>query len=370
MGWGQLSCLGSGFPSWSWFAIASPFLGVVLIFLLGVGVGSSVSFSGSATNKQPPTEEEEEKTAPPQGGQRTKHHAKKQHLPKKERPSSAIEQKTGEGRQHHLERDWKSNTAQRRMRPSNTTKRRMENSNITQRKRRKPSSTTQQKRGETQPHPKEGRKAVPTLWAGQFSQLGRLPAPGPGQVGADPCERAKRNESTLGFPMENMQFGPGVIVVKIGCADFVVRIAPFLLARQMLPRCCLQRARSPNGDLSWASPTKTYRAGTRTARTKRAGWHDGDDQSFGCGCFPSVRCVVIILDCSPLAQGLRFRVSKITMFCSCANPPTRRTAFHQRLHNKPFPQPPCSWVQRVEVHHRAPACCKFKLRVEAQWLAS
>ena len=87
--------------------------------------------------------------------------------------------------------------------------------------------------------------------------------------------------------MENMQFGPGVIVVKIGCAEFVVRIAPFLLPRQMLPRlkcrCCLQRARSPNGDLSWASPIKTYRARTRTTRTKRAGWHDGDDRRLVLG---------------------------------------------------------------------------------------
>ena len=61
-----------------------------------------------------------------------------------------------------------------------------------------------------------------------------------------------------------------VILVKMGCAEFVVRVARFLLPRQMLPRlkcrCCLQGARSPDGEIKWASATKTYRARTRAAR--------------------------------------------------------------------------------------------------------
>ena len=71
------------------------------------------------------------------------------------------------------------------------------------------------------------------------ARSGQTPAKGPGAMNLH-----------WDYERKIYNFGQGqVIVVKIGCADFVVRIAPFLLPRQMLPRlkcrCCLQGARSP-----------------------------------------------------------------------------------------------------------------------------
>ena len=56
--------------------------------------------------------------------------------------------------------------------------------------------------------PKSGR----TPGAGAVGPVVLVAGPGPGQVGADPCEKTKRNESTLGLPLENRRFRPGVFI--------------------------------------------------------------------------------------------------------------------------------------------------------------
>ena len=85
--------------------------------------------------------------------------------------------------------------------------------------------------------------------------------------------------------------------------------------------------------------------------------------------------MVITLDCSPLAPGLRLFVSKRTMLAQAQ----RDQNFETRLRDaRPSAEDFAAGrfrgllapgVQRVEAHHRALACCKFKFRVEAQWLA-
>ena len=116
-------CPGFLLPSWSWVAIASPFLGVRLIFLLGVGVGvvnipSWVQSSPRRNEKQgqPKTSKKKgqpagttqqkrgRKTAPPKGGKRRKHHTKRRRPPKEGRGQATPPREGGGAKQSHKRR--------------------------------------------------------------------------------------------------------------------------------------------------------------------------------------------------------------------------------------------------------------------------